>query len=156
VSTPLRVVSPTAGKTWWAGGLRFSCTGSGKCCTVHGDYAYVFVSRREERAIAEHLDVPLRQLRRQHTYRPGPGPRSLRFPDGKCTFLRGRQCSIYAVRPRQCRTWPFWEENLDPEVWEREVAPFCPGVGHGRLYAAEEIEAVLAGRRDVSDEPDRR
>ena len=40
-----------------------------------------------------------------------------------CVFLkedpeRGRKtCSIYPVRPLQCRTWPFWPENL------AEIAP---------------------------------
>ncbi len=136
---------------WYADGLRFSCTGSGKCCTVHGDHAYVFLTRDEERRIAEGLGLTLRQFRRRHTYRPFAGGRSLRFPDGRCTFLRGRQCSIYEARPQQCRTWPFWEENLDPQVWQDDVASFCPGVGRGRLYTAEEIERVMSGDDEVSE-----
>ena len=54
-------------------------------------------------------------------------------------------CSVYAVRPGQCRAWPFWPENMDPEGWRREVASFCPGVGRGRRYARDEIEAILDG-----------
>ena len=96
-------------------------------------------------------DLALRQFRRRHTYRPFAQERSLRFPDGDCTFLRDRQCSIYETRPQQCRTWPFWEENLDPQVWQDEVASFCPGVGRGRLYTAEEIEAVISGDDEVSE-----
>lgn len=154
MSRPLKVLEQAASgdAPWYARGLRFSCTGSGKCCTVHGDYAYVFLTRDEERRIAEGLGLTLRQFRRRHTYRPVLQGRSLRFPDGHCTFLLGRRCSIYETRPQQCRTWPFWEENLDPQVWQDAVASFCPGVGRGRVYTAEEIEAVMSGNRDVSEE----
>ncbi len=153
MSRPLKVLGqPAAGDgPWYTDGLRFSCTGSGKCCTVHGDNAYVFPTRDEERRIAEGLGLTLRQFRRRHTYRPFARERSLRFPDGDCTFLRDRQCSIYETRPQQCRTWPFWEENLDPQVWQDEIASFCPGVGRGRLYTVEEIEAVMSGDMDVSE-----
>lgn len=134
---------------WWAAGVRFGCTGSGQCCTVHGDYAYVFLRREDERRLAAHLGVSVREVRRRYTRRIGSGQRSLIFPEGSCVFLDGRRCGIYEARPRQCRTWPFWEENLDPGVWEKEVAAFCPGVGRGRLYTEEEIRAILAGKGQV-------
>ena len=35
-------------------------------------------------------------------------------------------------------------------MWEEEVAPFCPGIGSGRLYSAREIEAIQAGEMEVS------
>ena len=89
---------------WYADGIRFSCTGSGKCCTVRGDYAYVFLEKQEEQRIADHLGLRSKEFRRRHTHRPFVGYRSLRFPDGGCTFLRGTACSIYEVRPLQCRT----------------------------------------------------
>jgi Fe-S-cluster containining protein len=153
VSIPLKTHrdSGKAGAArWYQAGIRFQCTGSARCCKVHGDYAYVFLTHEEERRLASHLDVSLREFRRRHTFRPGPGERSLRFPAGCCTFLAEGKCSVYAVRPRQCRTWPFWEENLEPRVWKEEVAPFCPGIGRGRLYSAREIEAVQAGEMEVS------
>jgi uncharacterized protein len=51
-------------------------------------------------------------------------------------------CVIYPVRPMQCRTWPFWNENLhSPETWRRALAK-CPGTRHaeGRLYDLAHIE----------------
>ena len=55
-----------------------------------------------------------------------------------CIFLRNvdgvKQCRIYSVRPGQCRTWPFWPENLfSPDDWNR-AALRCPGINRGRLY----------------------
>jgi Fe-S-cluster containining protein len=150
MSTRLQTVEDGDG-TWYHKGVRFECTGSGKCCTVHGAYAFVFMTRAEDGAIADHLVLTRRRFRQLHTTRTSSGDRSLRFPDGRCTFLNGNRCSIYEVRPGQCRTWPFWSENMDAGVWNEDIASFCPGVGRGRLYAREEIEAVMDGQADVGE-----
>jgi hypothetical protein len=42
----------------------------------------------------------------------------------------------------QCRTWPFWDENLKRPTWEGPVRERCPGVGHGALHSADEVEAT--------------
>jgi uncharacterized protein len=57
-------------------------------------------------------------------------------------------CRIYPVRPKQCDTWPFWKENLKKSVWEGSVAACCPGIGRGRRYLKEEIEALAEERAD--------
>ena len=44
-----------------------------------------------------------------------------------CIFFdqEKRLCSIYDVRPKQCRTFPFWEQfKNDVETIQKE----CPGV----------------------------
>jgi uncharacterized protein len=50
-------------------------------------------------------------------------------------------CSIYSVRPMQCRTWPFWPENLKSRRhWEtvKRRTP-CPGMDRGNLVPIEHI-----------------
>jgi uncharacterized protein len=48
-------------------------------------------------------------------------------------------CTVYPVRPKQCRTWPFWESNLQsPDDWNR-TAEGCPGCNRGDLIPVEEI-----------------
>ncbi|MFK7788399.1 MAG: YkgJ family cysteine cluster protein, partial [Phycisphaeraceae bacterium] len=47
-----------------------------------------------------------------------------------CTFFDsvGRKCTIYSVRPGQCRTWPFWSSNMkNRRGWEMS-AETCPGM----------------------------
>ena len=69
--------------------------------------------------------------------------RSLREKaNGDCVFYdRDSGCTVYSVRPRQCRTWPFWESNIaSPEAWQR-TCQVCPGSGKGELISAEEILA---------------
>ncbi|MGA2092426.1 MAG: YkgJ family cysteine cluster protein [Sedimentisphaerales bacterium] len=63
-----------------------------------------------------------------------------------CIFLRengkGKACSIYPVRPGQCRTWPFWSCNLaSPDGWNT-TGHKCPGINRGRQYSPEQIQAV--------------
>jgi uncharacterized protein len=70
-----------------------------------------------------------------------------------CIFLKEengkRTCSIYPVRPLQCRTWPFWHGNLDTQKEWDVAAVRCPGMNTGRDYSVREIE----GLRDATDWP---
>jgi Fe-S-cluster containining protein len=76
--------------------------------------------------------------------RPVGARKSLKeFPNGDCVLFDGRtrRCTVYAARPRQCRTWPFWDSNLKtPEDWKHTCA-VCPGSGSGRLHQLDEIDA---------------
>jgi Fe-S-cluster containining protein len=69
-----------------------------------------------------------------------------------CVFLRldstGKaSCAVHAVRPSQCRTWPFWPESIQsPEAWEA-LGKACPGVdaaGDSResFYPTSRIEKI--------------
>jgi Fe-S-cluster containining protein len=51
-----------------------------------------------------------------------------------------RKCTVYGARPRQCRTWPFWDSNLKtPEDWAH-ACEVCPGSGKGQLHELQQIE----------------
>ena len=125
---------------WYHAGLPFSCTQCGDCCT--GSPGFVWVTEDDIRAIAEHLDRPLGEIRLLHT-RPARGRQTLvDFANGDCTFLdpATRCCTVYPVRPMQCRTWPFWKSNLkSPEAWQR-TCDICPGAGQGDVVPLEEIQ----------------
>lgn len=66
-------------------------------------------------------------------------------PNGDCIFWQGG-CTIYKERPRQCRTFPFWGENLGTRGEWKGLKAFCPGIGTGKLYPLEEIRAIFKGR----------
>ncbi len=129
-------------KSWYAKGLRFECQRSGNCCRNHGTYTYVYLSRRDVRAIAAFLDLGEGDFLRRFC-RMEEGWILLRMDEPACPFQEASgACAIYPVRPKQCATWPFWEENLDEEAWNGPVRACCPGVGRGRRYSAEEIEQI--------------
>ncbi len=61
--------------------------------------------------------------------------------NGDCVFFDGekRKCTVYGARPRQCRSWPFWESNVrTPAAWE-QTCQACPGSGKGNLVSSEQI-----------------
>ena len=72
-----------------------------------------------------------------------------------CVFLRWDEngksgCALYGARPRQCRTWPFWTENLRSEASWKRVAGNCPGMKNGgEFYPVEKIRVI----RDSNDSP---
>lgn len=127
---------------WYKDGLNFTCTRCGNCCT--GAPGYVWVEPEEVEAIAEFRGEPLSMFEGLYT-RLAMGERSLREKaNGDCVFYdRQEGCTIYPVRPQQCRTWPFWESNVkNREAWER-TCKVCPGAGQGDLISAEEITRRL-------------
>lgn len=131
---------------WYAQGLRFGCTACGKCCLNHGEgYEFVWSNRDERTALARHFGLSLAEFEERYCERPN-GLRRLTFKSrgDACTFLQDGQCSVYALRPAQCRTFPFWPELVeDEDTWQRDVASFCPGVGQGPVHTLEEIRAQM-------------
>lgn len=126
---------------WYKDGLQFSCTGCGNCCT--GPAGHVWVSDDEIARIAELTDKPVGEIRIFHTRLVGAKTSLTEFANGDCTFFdpATRKCSIYAARPTQCRTWPFWRSNLrSSEAWNK-ICEICPGSGDGDLVPLEQIEA---------------
>jgi Fe-S-cluster containining protein len=136
-------------KAWWQDGVRFACQGSGKCCVNHGAHGHVYVTRADRRQLAAELGIPTAQFTRQYC-RKAQGEFLLDDPGPECRFLEGRSCSVYDARPTQCRTWPFWPENMQPKSWAK-VAAFCPGVGQGAVVPAETIVEILVEQRRASD-----
>jgi Fe-S-cluster containining protein len=101
----------------------------------------VYLTLEDRRRMARELRISTLSFTRRYCTKTD-GWFHLKHPEKDCAFLDGKRCTVYAGRPTQCRTWPFWPENLKPKAWTREVVAFCPGVGKGRLYSAEEIREL--------------
>ena len=129
-----------AEEVWYREGLSFQCSECGNCCT--GAPGVVWVNEEEITAIAEYLDKPIGEIRLMHTRPYRDGVSLTEFANGDCTFFDGksRKCTIYPVRPRQCRTWPFWNSNLGKELDWNAAGRDCPGIGKGELVQLEEIQ----------------
>lgn len=126
---------------WYSQGLSFECTQCGCCCS--GNPGFVWVGEEEIRALATRLEFSsVDDFERKFVRQVGLRKSLVEYPDGDCIFLdpEKRSCTVYEHRPTQCRTWPFWEENLEsPKTW-KEVAKSCPGCDQGRVYSLQEIE----------------
>ena len=124
-------------------GMRFECQGTGKCCMSRGEYGFVYFSLPDRRRMAITLGITTAAFTRKYCGKTD-GLFHIKDPEKNCVFLEGKRCSAYEGRPSQCRTWPFWPENMNARVWNSEVAPYCAGIGKGRLYSPEEIRKELA------------
>lgn len=131
-------------KPWYHKGLKFRCTGCGDCCV--GAPGYVWVNHAEIEAMAAVLKLVVGAFERRYVRRVGVRKSLVEFSDGDCVFFdnHSRRCQVYEVRPRQCRTWPFWTSNLrTPETWQQTCLD-CPGADHGPLFTLHKIQAQLA------------
>lgn len=149
---------PTQAEDWYRGGLRFSCTQCGRCCS--GAPGYVWVTKDEIERIAAFLGRPGRGLTSKHLRRVGIRYSLTEYAStGACCFLETRDgkatCAIYPVRPVQCRTWPFWDINLSSSDAWVAASVGCPGMNRGKYYDFQQIEKRLHARRveDLQDGP---
>ena len=129
---------------WYKDGLSFKCTGCGQCCT--GSPGYVWVNESEAQAIADALKIDLETFVKKYTRRIG---NRLSLKENSktydCVFLKDLKCTIYTARPKQCRTFPWWPENLESrEAWE-EAKSRCEGIEHAEapLIPLSEIKQSL-------------
>lgn len=136
---------------WWSDGLRFTCTRCGRCCKGP-EPGYVRIDGDEMAALCERLELTPSAFGKQYLRRLSDGTIALtEHPNGDCIFWEdGLGCSVYDVRPVQCRTFPFWPEVLATEADWDDYASDCPGMGHGRRYARKRIEAILAGAGETN------
>ncbi|MHB1155799.1 MAG: YkgJ family cysteine cluster protein [Phycisphaerales bacterium] len=138
---------------WYADGLRFTCTQCGNCCT--GPTGYVWFNEAELGGMAKFAGISEKEFVRRHARKIG-GRFSLnerKTSHGHdCVFLQrddaGKAgCTIYSVRPRQCRTWPFWPENLTTRKAYERAGARCSGMtrglaGEGNFVPVELIRIV--------------
>ncbi len=131
------------------GGLSFTCTRCGDCC--RGGPGYVWVGAEEIEALARHLGLDVSSFGRRYLRRVGGRLALTEKPNWDCVFWEeGRGCTVYPVRPAQCRTYPFWAEVVRSRAAWGEEAARCPGIAaDGRRYAPAEIRALLAGRGET-------
>lgn len=117
---------------WYKEGLGFKCTECGKCCT--GTTGFVWIEEAEMAAMANFLNISLELFKRKYIRRRNNRyalvEKKAKNGDYDCIFLKGKKCQIYQYRPLQCRTYPWWPENLNsPESW-REAAKECEGINN--------------------------
>jgi Fe-S-cluster containining protein len=132
---------------WYHRGLRFQCTGCGQCCT--GAPGFVWVNKADIEALAAAVGLEVARLEQEYVRRVGIRKSLVELSGGDCVFFdpQTRRCKVYHARPRQCRSWPFWQSNVrTPSDWAR-TCEVCPGSGLGPIVPREEIDVRVAALR---------
>ncbi len=141
---------------WYQEGLRFKCTGCGKCCT--GAPGFVFLTDADVEKLLHHLKISKQEFVERYT-KSFNDRLSLRddTPNYGCIFLKeGKYCQVYQARPMQCKTYPYWLGNISSKAQWIEESERCEGINHpdAPLISKEEIEknaALHAGL--IEEEP---
>lgn len=129
---------------WYSKGLHFSCTGCGKCCT--GEPGYVWVTEEEIENMAKFLNISVKDFIIRYVRRvQGKFALTENRKTFDCVFLKDKMCQVYDARPTQCRTYPWWPQNLKTEKDWEEAARYCEGIRTSApLVPVETIEKQLA------------
>ena len=122
-------------------GIRFECQGSGKCCVSRSSYGFVYLSEIDIKRFSKDFNISIKEFKEKYCQVTDGfihliEKKSLK---GKCLFLKKNKCSAYKSRPSQCRTWPFWKENMNAKNWSNNIKNFCPGIGKGKKYSYDQI-----------------
>lgn len=131
------------------GGLCFSCKPQcAACCKMPGR---VEITEMEAERMAAHLGEHVEKFRKRYVRNHNDPLLLKERSDGSCVFLDKKdKCMVYPVRPAQCRTYPFWDEVLANDfTWLLEKG-VCPGIDQGKLYHANEIDAVRKNNGEVA------
>ncbi len=124
---------------------RFECQPDcANCCRFEG--GFVYLSDREAEAIGEFLNLSKDDFLNFYTRSIDDEICLIESDSDSCIFLEDNCCTIYAVRPRQCRAYPFWPQNMKSLKQWRSMAGECPGIGRGRVYSVTEIDAMLKSK----------
>ena len=133
-------------------GIRFECQGSGNCCVSRDSYGFVYLSDRDLKRFSKYFKLSIKKFKEKYCQITDGFIHLIEKQelDGNCIFLLDKRCSVYTSRPSQCRTWPFWNENMDTKIWNRDISVNCPGVGKGKIIKARTINKFL--KEDLTNE----
>ena len=104
-----------------------SCEGN--CCI--GESGYIWITNDEIKILANNLNLTIEDTINKYLfkarYKYSIKEKQLSKDNYACVFfdLDKKQCSVYDARPKQCRTFPFWDYFKDKID---EVKEECPAI----------------------------
>ena len=103
----------------------FECTQCGTCCQGEGG---IHLTTEEIDRISDFLNFSPRDFQKKFCLEKNGRIYIHIREDGYCHFSRDGKCSIHAVKPNPCRTWPFLRPMLtDQPNWET-ARNSCPAL----------------------------
>ncbi len=111
--------------------FRWSCTACGKCCRGPGVVYFTEEDLASIRRLLRLSDARWKRLYKRLVQREKNGL-FLHDSEDACALLgKGGKCTVYEVRPLQCRTFPFWTSNFERAEDYEWLKKFCPGIKKG-------------------------
>jgi len=134
--------------------MRFECQEScaGRCCKLSwgGDRSYIFLTKSDMIRLGFFLGAKspteFASFGRFTSTRFTRGETSqwfLKTNEKGCVFLKDGKCGVYQARPLQCRSFPFWPENMAADRWSK-LKEICPGIDEGEVREGKDITRILS------------
>jgi Fe-S-cluster containining protein len=130
---------------FYKNGLYFQCTLCGECCR-HTD-GKVEITSGEVSEIAGSLRITPEEFLGRYCHPLNGSIELTENEQGHCIFLLQDRCTIYDSRPLQCRTFPFWPENLKSHYRWKQLRLYCPGIDRGEWHCPETIRKRLGSQK---------
>ncbi len=131
-------------------GLRFECQRCSACCRF--DPGYVFISKNDLENMSSHFKLSEKDFLEKYCRVIDLGiTKRISLNEKKnydCIFWENDGCSVYGIRPVQCRTFPFWSSFLGSIDEWKELGKSCPGIDKGSVVSYEEIEDRVKQRQN--------
>ena len=118
-------------RPWWMDGVPFACQADcGRCCDEPG--GIVYLRPEDAQKLANHHNLGVKDWLERDCRQTLDGRYILnsdQYTD-VCIYLdENKKCTVYQSRPAQCKSYPFWAENVRSDrSWKRTVKE-CPGLG---------------------------
>ncbi|MDQ2711336.1 MAG: YkgJ family cysteine cluster protein [Acidobacteriota bacterium] len=113
---------------------------------MHG---YVYLTEEDLQRAAAYVGMTPEAFEAKYVVRY---PTLLRFRkpmNAQCHFLTSAGCSIHAVKPTQCRLYPFWPELVEDRAAWNETAETCPGIRKGELIQIGTALEIASEMKDA-------
>lgn len=90
----------------------FKCQGCGECCKEEGS---VYFTKGDVKRAARVLKMKPDDFITRYLTPARDGKRYIVRVTSKmpCVFLRDHKCLIHSGKPKQCRTFPYWDEYVN-------------------------------------------
>jgi Fe-S-cluster containining protein len=104
----------------------------------------VYLHPEDIQGLASKLKLLPGQFLAGHTRRDMLGHRHLVLKrNGYCIFFEDNKCIVNSLKPGACYAWPFWRKICTTRRGWESASKRCPGIGRGRAWSVDEIEARL-------------
>ena len=126
-------------------GVCFQCIRCALCCgDTETRIRHILLLEIEAKQISEAVSKPIKDFAKKvEGYKPYFYEMQKTAKEGKCVFLKGNHCAIYASRPLVCRFYPFELRATKNGSFEFLYTEECQGIGRGQQLKKSYFEGLL-------------
>lgn len=125
--------------------VRFTCSRCAICCGDTGKKTrHILMMKNEAELISKTASRKTAEFAEKITHHQPYVFEMRKDKEGKCLFLKGRECAIYEFRPLVCRFYPFELAQRKDGKPEFRSTDECPSLGSGELLTKRFFEDLIA------------